>query len=63
MSSEIRHINFQELCNEPEIPYVDEDQHLHDFDHDYVVYLAEEHYSTEEEEMLFSIGLKREELP
>lgn len=47
MTAEIKHQRFVEDLQEPEIPYVDEDAHLHDYDYDCVIYAAEEHYSDE----------------
>lgn len=44
-----------------EIPdWIDEDAHLHDYDHDAVIYAAEEHYSDEYED-LRSMGLSHKQ--
>lgn len=59
-ASEIQHQRFVEDLHEAEIPYVDEDAHLHDYDYDCVIYAAEEHYSDEYID-LRSMGLSHQE--
>ena len=50
-ASEIRHITLQEQLSETDLPEVDEDAHLHDYDYDAVIYAAEEHYPDEYKEL------------
>ena len=59
-ASEIRHITLQEQLTEPDLPTVDEDAHLYDYEYDAVIYAAEEHYS-EEYDDLRSLGLSHKQ--
>lgn len=59
-AAEIRHITLQEQLAEPDLPEVDEDAHLHDYEYDAVIYAAEEHYSDEYNE-LRELGLSHKQ--